>query len=77
MPSDPAESRPLRDAVSKAQVLRFVEQRFLLADHDRDGMLNQNEFALLAYSIACSFQRAKAIRYGLFSDAVLNDHSLL
>ena len=63
--------------VSKDQVFRFLEQRFALADHNHDGLLDENELALFAYSIACSFRKAKAELRGNFSDSLLSDRSVL
>jgi hypothetical protein len=64
-------------AVSKDQVFRFLEQRFALADHNHDGVLDENELALFAYSIACAFRKAKAQLHGSFSNSLLSDRSVL
>jgi hypothetical protein len=64
-------------AVSKDEVFRFLEQRFALADHNHDGLLDENELALFAYSIACSFRKAKAEVHGNFSESLLSDRSVL
>jgi hypothetical protein len=63
--------------VSKDQVFQFLERRFALADHNHDGLLDENELALFAYSIACSFRKAKAELRGSFSDSLLSDRSVL
>ena len=77
MRSDAKRSRAAENAVSKEQVFSFIERRFALADHNHDGQLDQDELALFAYSIACSFRKANAARHRSFSDALFNDQSLL
>jgi hypothetical protein len=41
------------ETVSKAQVFRFLEKQFALADKNHDGELNIDELAVFAHSISC------------------------
>lgn len=41
------------ETVSKAQVFRFLEMQFALADKNHDGELDVDELAVFARSISC------------------------
>jgi hypothetical protein len=41
------------DAVSKAQIFRFLEMQFARADKNHDGLLDIDELAVFAQSIYC------------------------
>jgi hypothetical protein len=41
------------ETVSKAQVFRFLEKQFALADKNHDGELNIDELTVFAHSISC------------------------